>query len=110
MHKDKFVFLPKAKTDKTHMVDANGNPVATKSSVDFSPWRYETTFYSFDNIPKAQMIFEYVFNSLVEIYSEGNYIDIETAMYLTINRDDVVEVPVIGLTGTLGMYDGSIDK
>jgi hypothetical protein len=56
------------------------------------------------------MIFEYIFNSLVEVYSEGNYIDIETATYLTINKDDVVEVPVIGLTGTLGMYDGSIDK
>ena len=110
MHPNKFVFLPKAKTDKTHMVDANGNPMVTKSSVDFSPWRYETTFYSFDNIPKAQMIFEYIFNSLVEVYSEGNYIDIETATYLTINKDDVVEVPVIGLTGTLGMYDGSIDK
>lgn len=110
MHKDKFIFLTKAVTQKTEMVDATGNPIVTKSSIDFSPWRYETTFYSFDNIMKAQMIFEYVFSSLIEVYSEGNYIDIETATYLTINKDDVIEVPVIGLTGTLGMYDGSIDK
>jgi hypothetical protein len=110
MHKDKFVFLTKAITHKTEMIDSSGKRMVTKSSVDFSPWRYETTFYSFDNHMKAQMIFEYVFNSLVEVYSEGNYIDIETSTYLTINKDDVIEVPVIGLTGTLGMYDGSIDK
>ena len=92
------------------MVDHNGQEVITKSSSDFSPWRYETTFYSFDNVPKAKMIFDYIFNSLVEVYSESNYIDIETATYLTINKEDVIEVPVIGLTGTLGMDNRSIDK
>jgi hypothetical protein len=110
MHKDKFVFLPKVTTDKMNLIDVNAKIVTAKSSIDFSPWRYETTFYSFDNIPRAQMIFEYIFNSLVELYSEGNYMDIETATYLTINKDDVVEVPVIGLTGTLGMDNRSIDK
>lgn len=110
MHKDKFVFLPKAPTDKMNMIDADAKTIITKSSIDFSPWRYETTFYSFDNPMKAQIIFEYIFNALVETYSEGNYIDIETATYLTINKDDVVEVPVIGLAGTLGMDDRSIDK
>ena len=110
MHKGKFVFLPKAPTQKTEMIDSNGNTMVTKSSIDFSPWRYETTFYSFDNPIKAKMIFDYIFSSLVEVYSESNYIDIETATYLTINKEDVIEVPVIGLTGTLGMYNGSIDK
>jgi len=110
MHKGKFVFLPKAPTQKTRMVDANGQEVTTKSSSDFSSWRYETTFYSFDNVIKAKMIFDYIFSSLVEVYSESNYIDIETATYLTINKEDVIEVPVIGLTGTLGMDNRSIDK
>jgi hypothetical protein len=108
--KGKFVFLPKAPTIKTKMVDANGQEVMSKSSIDFSPWRYETTFYSFDTVPKAQMIFDYIFNSIVEVYTENNYIDIETAVYLTINKEDVVEIPVIGLTGVLGMDDRSIDK
>lgn len=110
LHKNKFVFLPKAPTHKTEMIDSNGNLLSKKSSIDFSPWRYETTFYSFDNVPKAKLIFDYIFNSLVEVYSEENYIDIETATYLTINKDDVIEIPVIGLAGTLGMYNGSIDK
>jgi hypothetical protein len=110
MHKDKFIFLTKAETQKTELINDKGSSMATKSSIDFSPWRYETTFYSFDNPMKAQMIFDYIFNAIVEVYSEGSYIDIETATYLTINKDDVIEVPVIGLTGTLGMYDGRIDK
>jgi hypothetical protein len=110
MHKDKFVFLPKAPTDKMNMIDADAKTIVTKSSIDFSPWRYETTFYSFDNPMKAQIIFEYIFNALVETYTEGNYIDIETATYLTIGEQNVVEVPMIGLTGTLGMDDRSIVK
>jgi hypothetical protein len=108
MQKDKFVFLPKVITDKTVTVPADHK--IHKDCTDFSKFRYQTTFYSFDNIKRAAKVFDDVFNLLVNTYTNEDYMDIETATYLSINEENVHEVPVIGVAGSLGGYYAEIDR
>jgi hypothetical protein len=109
-----WVFLTRAPAGTHGIVDEKTN-VMTGGKVpkDWADWCYETTFYSFDGhqLTSAQSVFNQAFQKIVDIYSESNYIDIETTMYLILNQEQVKQVPVIGLTGALAMQKGSvIDK
>ena len=106
----KYVFLPKAPVGEMDITNA---PALGKSSVDFSDYCYETTFYSFCGslLPQAIQNFRVMFNNIIQVYSSESYIDIETATYLTVDHTQVVEVSPIGIAGQLGMAQGlSINK
>lgn len=110
----KYVFLPKAPAGKMNIIDVHTSALTGgKTSSDFSDYCYETTFYSFcgSMVPVVAYNFQIMFDNIMQIYSSENYIDVETAMYLTVDHDQVQEVPIIGISGQLAMAEGlSINK
>jgi hypothetical protein len=109
-----YVFLPRAPAGKMNITEVGSNVITQgKNSSDYSEYCYETTFYSFCGsiLSTARQNFETMFNKIIEIYSSENYIDVETAMYLTVDHSQVLEVSPIGISGQLGMAQGlSINK
>ena len=92
----KYVFLNRVKIDPICINDTIAN---------WSDYCFETTFYSFCGSLLEETILNYdvVISNMLEIYSNNSYIDLETAMYISLDKSKVFETLNIGVSGILSL-------
>lgn len=75
-------------------------------------YQYKTRLYSFCGSLKQQVILNYskIFEHITDVFSVGEFIDVEHTMYKILNQDNVVEMSPIGLKGLAAVDKNIIDE
>ncbi len=77
-----------------------------------SDYQYKTRLYSFCGSMIPYMIdnYDYMLFSLFRLYSANKFADIEHVMYHVLSEKNVIQIPVLGLSGTSAENGESINE